>query len=127
MIVFIDLFLNLSVADFGGTFMEQARANHGDNALGGDLDEFPYEGWVFHQGFGHLGVVVGHGSSGLEEELELTLGGVGIVVEDFSECFLLVCLMACLMASMRLKGFSVSSWFFFRRCSGGSRRIWGVW
>ena len=77
MLVFIDLFFNLSVGDSGGALMEQARAGHDDDALGGYLNEFADEGWAFHEGSGHLGVVVGNGSGGLEEELELTFGGSG--------------------------------------------------
>ena len=48
----------------------------------------PYDGGAFHEGSGHFGVVVGHSSNSLEEKLELTLGGVGILVEDLFECFL---------------------------------------
>ena len=95
--------------------MEEAWAGHGDNALGADFDEFPYKCGAFHEGPGHLGVVVGHSSSRLEENLELAFGGVGILVEDFSDICLLACLMACLMASIRLKGPSISSWLFFSR------------
>ena len=67
--------------------MEQARASHGDDALGVNLDEFPDEGWAFHKRSSHLGVVVSNGSSSLEDELELTFGGVGIVVKDLYEGF----------------------------------------
>ena len=36
---------------------------------------------------GHLDIVVNDGSDSLEDELELALGGVGVVVEDFPEGF----------------------------------------
>ena len=82
MIVFIDLLFNLSAGDSGGAFMEQARAGHGDDALGVYLNKFSDEGWALHEGSGHFGVVVGDGSSGLEEELELAFGRAGVVTKD---------------------------------------------
>ena len=58
MLVLVSLFLDLSVGDFRGTFMEQAWAGHGDNALGADFDECPYKGGAFHEGSVHFGAVV---------------------------------------------------------------------
>ena len=87
MLVFVYLFLDLRVGDFRGASVEQAWAGHGDVALGVDFDEFPNEGWAFHEDSGHFGVVVGHSSSRLENELELALGRVGVLAQDLSESF----------------------------------------
>ena len=87
MVVFDDLFFNLRVGDFGGALMEQAGARHDDGVLGIYLDEFADEGRASHERSGHLGIIVSHGSGSLKEKLELALGGVGVVVEDFSESF----------------------------------------
>ena len=84
---FSTIFFNLRVGDFGGALMEQAGARHDDGVLGIYLDEFADEGWGSHKGSGHLDIVVSDGSGGLEEELELALGGVGVVIEDFLRAF----------------------------------------
>ena len=47
MLVFVNLFLDLRVGDFRGTFVEQAWGGPGGGALGVDFDEFPYEGEAF--------------------------------------------------------------------------------
>ena len=67
--------------------MEQARAGHGNDALGVYLNEFPDMGSAFHEGSSRFGVIVGNGSSSLEDKLELAFGGVGVVVKDLSESF----------------------------------------
>ena len=73
-IVFGYLPLSLSVGDFGGALVEQARAGHDNGVMVVYLNEFADEGWPFHDGPGHLDIVVGDGSGGLEDKLELTLG-----------------------------------------------------
>ena len=85
MIVFSNLSFNLSVGDFRGALVEQARAGHNNSVLGVYLDEFADEGWAFHKGSGHLDIVASDGSGGLEDELELALGGIGVAIEDFSD------------------------------------------
>ena len=63
--------------------MEQARAGHDNGVMGGYLNEFADEGLAFHEGSGHLDIVVSDGSGGLEDELELAPRGTGVVVEVF--------------------------------------------
>ena len=46
------------------------------------------KGWASHKGSGHLDVVMSDGSGGLEDELELALGGVGVVIEYLSDSLL---------------------------------------
>ena len=102
--------------------MELARAGHDNGVMVVYLNEFADEGWAFHEGYGHLDIVVSDGSGGLGIELELTIGGAGVVVEDFLRAFLLACFMASLMASIRLKGF----YCFSREAPGESQRRWGA-
>ena len=87
MLIFVDLSLDLRVGNFRGAFVEQAGACHDNDAFGVYLDEFPNEGWAFHEGSGHFGVVEGHSPGRLENELELALGRVGIFAQDFPEGF----------------------------------------
>ena len=47
--------------------------------------EFADEGLASHEGSGHFGVVVGSSSGGLEDELKLAFGEVGIVIKDLSK------------------------------------------
>ena len=122
MVVFDDLFFDWSVGDFGGTLVEQSGARHDDSVLGICLNNFADVGKASYEDSGHLDIIVGDGSGSLEDELELALGGAGIVVEDFPKffVFLPVCFIASFIASMRLKGFSISSGLLF------SRRAWRV-
>ena len=87
MLVFIDLTLDLRVGNLRGAFVEQAWACHDNDAFGVYFDKFPDEGWAFHEGSGHSSVVVSHSSSRLKKKLELALGRVGILAEDFPEFF----------------------------------------
>ena len=132
MVVFEDLPFNLSVGDFRGTLVEQPGARHDDSVLRIYFDKFANVGRSFFEDPCHFDVVVGGGSGALEDELELALRGVGIVIADFPGFFLLACFIASFMASMRLKGFSISSGLlllllFFEKCLEGCRGIWGVW
>ena len=81
MVVFGDLFFDLRVGDFGGTLAEQPGTRHTDSVLVVNFfDELADMGRSFYEESRHFGVVVGDGSGGLENELELALGGVGSVV-----------------------------------------------
>ena len=121
MVVFGDLFFDLSVSDFRGTLAEQPGACHYDSFLRIYFDKFANVGRSFFEDSFHFDVVVGDGSGSLEDELELARRGVGIVIEDFPESFLLLaCFIASLMASVRLKGSSISSGLL------SSRRAWRV-
>ena len=121
MVVFGDLFFDLSVGDFRGTLVEQPGACHDDSVLRIYFDEFANVGRSFLGNSCHFDVVVGDGSGSFEDELELAIRGVGIVIEDFPTSFLLACFISSLMASIRLKGSSISSGLPF--CSRGFRRI----
>ena len=83
MVVFDDLFFNLSVGDLGGTLVEQSGARHDDSVLGIYFNKFANVGWASYADSCHFDIIVGDGSGSLEEELELAIGGVGIAAEDF--------------------------------------------
>ena len=126
MVVFGDLFFDLSVGYFRGTLVEQPGACHDDSVLRIYFNKFANVGRSFFEDSCHFDVVVGDGSGSLDEELELALRGVGIVIENFPKAFLLACFIASLMASMWLKGSSISSGLLFRGVPGGFRHILGV-
>ena len=87
MVVFGDLFFDLSVGYFRGTLVEQPGACHDDSVLRTYFDEFANVGRSFFEDSRHFDVVVGDGSGSLEDELELALRGVGIVIEDSPQFF----------------------------------------
>ena len=74
LLILVDLSLDLRVGNFRGAFVKQARACHDNDAFGVCLNEFADEGWAFHEGSRQTGIVEGHSSSRLENELELALG-----------------------------------------------------
>ena len=87
MVVFGDLFFDLSVGYFRGTLVEQPGACHDDSVLRIYFDEFANASKSFFENSSHFDVVVGDGSGSLEDGLELALREVGIVIEDFPESF----------------------------------------